>query len=139
VYLYNHFPDLCRAITLRHREQCFLSEQQVLKAAMKNNPPQSLKEVSKNMGFKHCAPLSKRHPELCKAISKRFDLYRKEQTAQAKDDIRREIRKAAFILHREGRRPSFKEVSAQLPTRNYLNNGEERNILREVQTELGYR
>lgn len=113
--LYCHFPDLCRLITVRRREQCFLSQEKALKAALKTTPPQSLKEVSKHMGFMSASHLWRKHPALCKAISLRYDSYRRAQITKRRKQVLGSIRNAAVMLHKQGVYPSLAKVVMQLP------------------------
>ena len=133
-----YFPDKCRAVTLRRREDRFRSEEGLLKAALKRRPPQPLKEVCGDMGIRRPGRLRKNYPELCKAIVERFDTYDRGQLLRRRRARVAEIRKVAVMLHGEGQYPSIERVAAGLSVPNISLQEDMRNVLRAVRRELGY-
>lgn len=137
--LYTYFPEQCRDITLRRREDKIKGEERLLKAALRRRLPQTLEEVSKSMGFASPSPLSKRHSELCKAIADRSEAYKNAQRMERNESRLAEVRKVAMMLHTQGVYPSFPKVAAGLSMPSLMALEDMRNVLREVQKELGYR
>ena len=76
-------------------------------------PPPPLSHVAKKLGYDHSF-LYKHLPELCRAISVRFEEYRTEQCEAKKRLLIREVRQATLKIHSQGIYPS------QLRVRNLL-------------------
>jgi transcriptional regulator with XRE-family HTH domain len=76
-------------------------------------PPPPMSRVAKKLGYDHSF-LYKHLPELCRAISARFERYRAEQCEAKKRLLIREVRQATLEIHSQGIYPS------QLQVRNLL-------------------
>lgn len=78
-HLQRYFPDLCQAITQRHQayqQSQKRALQQTLLAILtgREEPPPSMLEVGRRLGYTS-SNLYARFPELCRAISKRYQAY----------------------------------------------------------------
>lgn len=76
-------------------------------------PPLPMSRVAKKLGYDHSF-LYKHLPELCRAISARFEKYRAERSEEKKCLLIREVRQATLEIHSRGIYPS------QLQVRNLL-------------------
>jgi len=68
-------------------------------------PPPPMSRVAKKLGYDHSF-LHKHLPELCRAISARFEKYRAEQREKKKHLLLREVRQATLEIHAQGVYPS---------------------------------
>jgi hypothetical protein len=68
-------------------------------------PPQPMSKVARKLGYDHSF-LCKYYPDLCRAISARFEAYRVNQCEEKKQGIICEVRRAALKVHSEGLYPS---------------------------------
>lgn len=78
-----------------------------------DSPPPSMREVARRLGSAP-ANLYHRFPELCRAISARFQAYRKAQSLERRQQRCKEVREATCRLYREGVYPSHDRVEALL-------------------------
>ncbi|MCU1264551.1 MAG: hypothetical protein JWM21_869 [Acidobacteria bacterium] len=74
-------------------------------------------------------------PQLCEIITGRRTKWKQKQ----RELIEEEVREVGMALHRRGMYPSFPRVSALLKTPSHLVRERYRNVLRQLQRELGYR
>jgi AraC-like DNA-binding protein len=116
--LHKKFPEESRAITERYCAQSKrrLDDESIEKnmcAALETVPPRSMPEVSRELGISRSTLLSK-FPELYKAVSNRFAIYRREQDARKRESARAEIKTICEQALREGLYPSDAYVRSQL-------------------------
>lgn len=117
-YLYEHFSELCYAITERHltyRQAQKMALQQALEAILASNqvPPPSTVDVAKQLGYSSQS-LRQYFPELVRAISARYLTYRHEQTRQKRQKLCDDVRQITFKLHAQGLYPTSKRVEQLL-------------------------
>jgi transcriptional regulator with XRE-family HTH domain len=72
-------------------------------------PPPPMSRVAKKLGYDHSF-LYKHLPDLCRAISDRFEKYRTEQREEKKRLLIREVRQATLEIHSQGIYPSQSRV-----------------------------
>src|SRR5260370_27523554 len=72
-----------------------------------------MSKVARKLGYDHSF-LCKYYPDLCRAISARFEVYRASQCEEKKQGIICEVRRAVFKVHSEGLYPT------QVRVRNFL-------------------
>ena len=68
-------------------------------------PPQPMSKIARKLGYDHSF-LCKYFPDLCRAISARFESYRANQCEEKKQSIISEVRRAALKVYSEGLYPS---------------------------------
>jgi hypothetical protein len=68
-------------------------------------PPPPMSRVAKKLGYDHSF-LHKHLPELCRAISARFEKYRAEQREEKKSLLLREVRQVTLEIHAQEVYPS---------------------------------
>ena len=91
------FPELCQAILDRraaYRAKHRNGLRVKLKLILLEDPPPTLNEVTKRLGYKDSTSLVKYYPKLCRVIVKRHAEYRKVQFKAMRH-------KLAAILHEE--------------------------------------
>lgn len=76
-------------------------------------PPPSMRDVAKDLEYDP-AHLSKRFPELCRAISQRYLTYRTEQGQQRVQKMCDEVRQTMYTLQAQGYYPSSRRVKKLL-------------------------
>jgi hypothetical protein len=109
---------------------------QALQAALKENPPPSMKEIVKRLD--HSSNTIHRHfPALCQAIAERFADYRKIRAAVRKEVARAEVKVLAYELHARGIKITRDHIRPFLTSSDYINLPEGRAALEEVRRELG--
>jgi hypothetical protein len=140
-YLYKHFPEECRAISSRHNKYAqdeYLSGMYcALEEVLKSNeyPPPSLTKVGKKLGY--CLQALRQHfPNVCATISERYAEYRNVCAVQRKEQVRQQIRQAAFELHAQGIYVNSSGVGKLLKKPGILRDPESCVALYEVQYEL---
>lgn len=85
--IWNKFPDLCRAIGEKialNRTMQLSSIRQALRAVLEEDPPPSLEQISKRLGFGSPTPLRNHFPDLYSALIDRRTKYQ----ANRRDKIR---------------------------------------------------
>jgi AraC-like DNA-binding protein len=138
--LREHFPDLCRAIVKRYRER--FNHQQIEKRLTNilSDPgePPSIKEVARQLGYGDRHFLEYHFPDLCKQISARRHIERKQRCDEQDHKICLEIRAIMLSLHQRGIYPSCRQVSKLLsdPHGTRRNSGHKTWLL--TLEELGY-
>lgn len=83
--LYHAFPDLCQAINTKRAEQRRVhlnGIRRVLETALKEDPPPTLTEVSRRVGYLDFQPLQRSFPTLCVALQDRRKEYRSRRSAE---------------------------------------------------------
>lgn len=137
VSLRDRFPDLTREIVLRYKHYRHNTDwpkiETYLKEALSTDPPCSMSEIARRIGRSRRG-LRGRFPELCQAISRKFEEWSMAKTEARKEQLRREITESVTALVSEGVYPSIARVAARTKTsRNLL---EIRLILGDVKREL---
>jgi hypothetical protein len=137
VSLRDRFPDLTREIVLRYKHYRHNTDwpkiETYLKEALSTDLPCSMSEIARRIGRSRRG-LCGRFPELCQAISRRFEEWSMAKTEARKEQLRREVTESVIALVSEGVYPSIARVAARTKTsRNLL---EIRLILSDVKCEL---
>lgn len=100
-------------------------------------PPQPMSKVARKLGYDHSF-LCKYFPDLCRAISARFEAYRANQCAEKKQSIICEVRRAALKVHSEGLYPSQVRVRNLLTRPGIIRIPEALEAWRAILKELGW-
>ncbi len=163
--LYERFPELCRAISAKHRACPMFTRQvqvitgatntlaikryrrfdservrQALEAVLQisEGDPPSMSAVARSLRY----PPSKLHkyfPDLCQAISKRYKDAQATKRVQRLELICTEVRDIVFTIHEQGRYPSRKQVAKYLKTSAVFRTPEVRVAWNEAVQELGWK
>jgi hypothetical protein len=101
-------------------------------------PPPSLREVAERIGQTY---VNLRHhlPELSRLIAARYRSYLEAQGAGSRARLRKEIRRAALDLHRQGHYPSNNRVADLISNPSALRSMAGQSARNEVLRELGWR
>lgn len=136
------FPELCQAISTRHREekkkQLEIRDRKALEDALQSseNFPLSMSQIAKSLGYSQLSPLSERYPELCHAISTRYiDALKKLREEHIQKAIE-EVRQAILYFHEQGIYPSSNKVQEKLTSPWSLTNSKVRAFWKETLKEL---
>jgi hypothetical protein len=105
--------------------------------ASDEEPPPSLNQVAKRLGYYEHTQLSRRLPEQSRAISERYRAYRKKKSIQRRERIRDEVRQAAFEIADRGEYPTMSRVSALLGKTSSIRFPETMTAWHEALRELG--
>jgi hypothetical protein len=110
--------------------------EQVLQAALREQPPRSLRQVTECCA---ASPQTVRQhfPHLCQAITARFVDYRTLRAAVRKEVARAEVKAVAYELYARGLPITRGRLRPLLSSSDYINMSEGRAALREVRGELG--
>lgn len=100
-------------------------------------PPQPMSKVARKLGYDHSF-LFKYYPNLCRAISARFEEYRASQSLGKKQGIISEVRRAALKVQSEGLYPSQARVRNLLNRPGTIRNPEALHAWHDVLKELGW-
>jgi len=90
-YIQGKFPELCRAIREKNREEKkarISSMELTLKNALNDEPPPSLHEVVRRLGYSSSEVLRNHFSTLCDKILARRRLHRKQQVLELKKTLR---------------------------------------------------
>ena len=138
-----HFPDLYNK--LKNRRADFFKvkalhheKKRLLKAALTEEPPPSLQEIVRRVGYKSSRTLYQLFPQLCKQVSKRYTEYRQTRGVENRKQICSEIRQVAFKMHHEGKEPKQTNIRHVLTKPRYMRHRFAKNALAAVRRELGY-
>jgi hypothetical protein len=136
-------PDLSRKIVdrrVRYTRKLDEMRRRSLRAfaSRKHKPPISINEVAQLLQVPRLR-LHKLCPKSCKTIRARLKVHKKRMRQARETAIEREIRDSAHSLHKQGIYPSFPKVSAMLSTSSWLIRESRRQVLRQIQIQLGYR
>ncbi len=85
------YPELCQAITLKHRQQSLLKREELQRAledAQRESPPPALMQIARRLGFNSKRPLSRAYPELCTSHRQ----WRRAWFEQQRNELRLSIR-----------------------------------------------
>lgn len=115
-YLLEHHPDLSRAIVERHsadRKAQFNEIADKLWAILGEDQPVPLLTAATRVG--HCsAYLRLRFRDVCKAIARRYLLFKKERRLEKRKEAVERLRATALTLDSTGVYPSLKQIKAVL-------------------------
>jgi TniQ len=100
-------------------------------------PPHSMCNIARKLGYDHSF-LCKYFPDLCRAISARFEAYRANQCEEKKQGIINEVRRAALKVHSEGLYPSQVRVRNLLTRPGTIRIPEALNAWHSALKELGW-
>jgi DNA-binding XRE family transcriptional regulator len=138
-------PNICRSLPERSNRpiarqivnvgQMRQSLEQVL--ADSSSPPPSLRSVAHRFGYPP-RTLTTHVPELCQAISRRYQTYRKVQGAQKMEALCQKVRATAYDLYARGHLPTYRAVGMALGATGYFREQQARTALHEVWRELGW-
>ncbi len=112
-----------------------ISHQLEQAASRAENPPPSLKEVGKLLGYQPTT-LYKINRAACHAIAERFTAYRQELREKRLQGYREEIRQIALYLRAEQTALTQRHISRYLTQPAILRDPKVRELLREVCHEL---
>ena len=101
------------------------------------DPPPSMHEVALHLEYDP-SHLYKHFPDLCQAISRRYQDYRKAMSEERFQRTCDEVREAVRRLHEQGRYPSNRQLSKVLPKPAILREPAVRAVWRETLRELGW-
>ncbi len=143
VTLYEYFPELCSAISKRHRDYKSSYRKEKLRCeledVLRNNeyPPPSLIAVAKRLGY---SPMTfyNNFPELSYAISERYTSYLSASHAELIARLVEEARTCAISLHNQQIEPTVRRVAEKLTKPGAIRNKEVRAALHEVRLEMGW-
>jgi len=142
--LFRKFPELCQAISARHREE--VEEEQyerlrgTLEAALQSSEgfPPSMRQVAKNLKSHH-GSLFKKFPELCQAIATRYLDAMKKQRTERTQKLCEEVRQATLRIHAQGIYPSTNKVQASLTNGQTLQEPQAFAMWKATMQELGWK
>jgi hypothetical protein len=100
-------------------------------------PPQPMSKIARQLGYDHSF-LCKYFPDLCRAISARFEAYRTTQCDEKKQGIISKVRRAALKVHSEGLYPSQVRVRNLLTRPGVIRIPEALKAWRAILKELGW-
>jgi TniQ len=141
--LYYHSSDLCKAIAARYEEYKKAKKIDKLKLileevlANQEYPPPSMQEVVKRFGISF-QNFKLYFPELCSAISSRYDSYCQEESQKRKEKVRQEVRQVAIKLNAEGIKPTNHWIAKYLTTPATILQKEAITAAKEIRQELGW-
>lgn len=131
--LRGHFPELCKAITVRRKEQRSKEHLQIQLEAVRYNPsdpPLSMAEVSRRLGV-HSTTLRIHFPELYAEIVLQRQEYWKRRSSARKEAAKEQILTAIEIVDSQNEYPSARRVARHLPSISMLKEAEFASIWRE--------
>jgi hypothetical protein len=113
--------------------------QQILAAALASDeePPLSLNQLAKSLGYCGHTALARRVPEQSQAISDRYEAYQKRKNLERQQRIQNEIRQATFQVYTQGAYPRGKRVAELLSKPSYLQSPAGQTAWREALQDLG--
>jgi hypothetical protein len=79
--------------------------------AADDEPPPSLAEVARRLGYRGSPGISRKFPDLCQVISTRFRTYQQEKSKQKITDLCEQVRRLACELHARGMYPATSRIS----------------------------
>ena len=141
--LFHRVPDLCRQLSdrrLKYTKRLNQERRRSLRAYAtgKQQPPLSVDEVA-NLLEVGRGTVKRLCPKSYDRIQQRYNNYKRTQREERETDILKEIRTVVYHLHQQGTFPSLPKVAALLPASSWLAAEPRRQLLRQIQTELGYR
>lgn len=141
--LFLRVPDLCRQLSarrLRYTKRLNQGRRRSLRAyaAGKQQPPLSVDEVARLLEVSR-ATIRRLCQRSYNTIQNRYNEYKRNQREDRETAILKEIRTVVYHLHQQGTFPSLPRVAALLSASSWLAAEPRRQLLRQIQTELGYR
>jgi len=106
--------------------------------ASEEEPPPSLNQVAKQLGYAGHTQLGRRLPELSQAVSARYREYWSGRSLERKQLIEDEVRQRTFEIHAEGRYPTLRQVMSRLSKPCYGLDPWVKAIWHEAVQQLGY-
>ncbi|MCI0695853.1 hypothetical protein L0337_28110 [candidate division KSB1 bacterium] len=85
-FLRKHFAEECHSISLRsieYRKKRMKDAGDRLLQSLRENPPRSLNQISKEMGY-HLTTLALNYPEICRSIMDRYQSHAQNLAAESK-------------------------------------------------------
>lgn len=137
--IYRRFHESSQIIVARYsawKKTCAEQLELKLEAALKEEPPRTLKEIARELGVKR-ETIRASHPHLCHLICDRYAAYESELVEEKKRLFGEKVREVAVSLIEQGIHPSVDQVMSRMknPTRMYF--AELTTILREIRREFG--
>lgn len=135
--LREHFPDLCRAIVTRYREQVDYAhvEQRLQEVLASQEETPAVAALAREMGYSRNI-LNSRFPHLSHQVAARRYAERNRRHQERVAAEGEKIRQAVLQLHKENVYPSIREVTRR--TGNVFWRKEAREAWRLTLQELGY-
>jgi len=111
----------------------------VLREVLESNeyPPPPMSKVAKRLRYDHSF-LVKHFPDLCSAISARFEEFRTKRCEERKRRVVREVRQATLVVHAQGVYPSQVRVRNSLSIPGTMRMPEALNVWHATLKELGW-
>jgi hypothetical protein len=100
-------------------------------------PPLPMEEVARQLGI-HRETIFRIFPEVCKAISAKYDNFQKARYHREVERSREEVKQAVLKLHDEGVYPSEGRVSQLINKPGYLRYKQVRAAIQETKLELSH-
>lgn len=97
----------------------------------------SMRAVAAQVGYPQ-RTINTHLPDLCQAITKRYQAYRTERGVQRIADLRNKVRTAALAVHAQGGNPTYRAVGAMLGSPGSFREQSARAVLHQVRQELGW-
>jgi hypothetical protein len=107
-----------------------------LQSALNENPPPSVTQVMKRIGYSE-GTVRRHFPDLCCEIAKNYAGYRVRRAIERKAQAAEEVKRLAYALHSQGVRLTQHHIRPLLTSPSYLNLEEGRATLRAVRQQLG--
>jgi hypothetical protein len=139
--LIRYFPELCKAIKVRHkqyRKSKLNNTILKLNQALSEEPPPSPKEVVSRLEYSS-SYISVKFPKEREAIKKRHGEFKRRLSAERKAKAKARIKQIALDLHASGRYPAPTQVMKVCNGPIGLTTAELTLILRDVRLQLGLR
>jgi hypothetical protein len=117
-----HFPDLTKAVTDRHREyrrNCRENAKLALESALKEVPPPSVRQISRNTKF--CLTgLYRLFPDLCHRVAAHRIEYLHQRSQARREKNKAKIKQAVLGLAAQGIFPSAGQIVQSSLCKNML-------------------
>jgi hypothetical protein len=107
--------------------------------ADEQEPPPSLNQLAKRLGYCGHSALAHRFPEQSRAISDRYRVYQQQENLKRSQHIQNEVRQATIQVFNTGLYPSGPRVAKLLSKPSYLQTPAGQTAWREALCELGLR
>lgn len=130
----SNFPESYDLIKIRYNDYEIKCLQEKLEAALLEEPPRSMLQISNSLGYKSSANLYRLFPDICYKVSSRYQTYE----AEIIKSRCQEIRNIAIRIHKAGKQPSSYNVGALLAQPSMMRNTYAQAELAKVKRELGY-
>lgn len=111
--------------------------QQALEEALQETPPPSMREVAQRLTYDP-SHIQKHFPDLCQAISRRYQTHRAAQKEARIQRLGDELRLVMRKLHEQGQYPSWTQIRKMLTKPGITRDPAIKDIRREMLKELGW-